>query len=75
MIKKKVMKNYRNKIMYWQNKLNNAINCAPAYYSEENIAHALSHLTYFVNRQMEVDFPPLTVEEELERLRQLKASH
>jgi hypothetical protein len=68
------MKCYKNKITYWQNKLNNAINCAPAYYSEENITRALSSLTHFVNKQVEVDFPPLQVEAELERLMQLKAS-
>ena len=67
------MKNYKNKITYWQNKLNNAINCAPAYYSEENITRALSSLTYFVNKQVEVDFPPLQVEEEIERLNAIKS--
>ena len=74
MIKKKVMKCYKNKITYWQNRLNKAINCAPCDYSEENIKRALSSLTYFVNKQVEVDFPPLQVEAELERLMQLKAS-
>ena len=59
MIKKKVMKCYKNKITYWQNRLNKAINCAPCDYSEENIERALSSLTYFVNKQVEVDFPPV----------------
>ena len=70
----KVMKCYKNKIMYLQNRLNKAINCAPCDYSEKNIERALSSLTHFVNKQVEVDFPPLTVEAELERLMQLKAS-
>ena len=70
----KVMKCYKNKITYWQNRLNKAINCAPCDYSEKNIERALSSLTHFVNKQVEVDFPPLTVEAELERLMQLKAS-
>ena len=48
---------YRNKITYWQNRLNKAINCAPCDYTEENITRALSSLTYFVNKQIEVDFP------------------
>ena len=48
---------YRNKITYWQNRLNKAINCAPCDYTEENITRALSSLTYFVNRQKEIDFP------------------
>jgi len=47
------MKNYKNKITYWQNRLNEAINCAPCDYSEENIKRALSSLTYFVNKQIE----------------------
>jgi DNA-directed RNA polymerase subunit M/transcription elongation factor TFIIS len=55
----KVMKCYKNKITYWQNRLNKAINCAPCDYSEKNIERALSSLTYFVNKQVEVDFPPL----------------
>jgi DNA-directed RNA polymerase subunit M/transcription elongation factor TFIIS len=62
MIKKKVMKCYKNKITYWQNRLNKAINCAPCDYSEENIERALSSLTYFVNKQVEVDFPPVQAE-------------
>jgi DNA-directed RNA polymerase subunit M/transcription elongation factor TFIIS len=73
MIKKKVMKCYKNKIMYWQNRLNKAINCAPCDYSEKNIERALSSLTYFVNKQVEVDFPPLKPGWMGEK--QLKASH
>jgi len=49
---------YRNEIMYWQNRLNKAINCAPVDYTEANIKNALSCLTYFVNMQKEIDFPP-----------------
>ena len=56
------MKCYKNKITYWQNRLNKAINCAPCDYSEENITRALSSLTYFVNKQVEVDFPPVQAE-------------
>jgi len=65
------MKCYKNKITYWQNRLNEAINSAPCDYSEENITRALSSLTYFVNKQMVLHSPPLQVEQELERLRQL----
>ena len=64
------MKNYKNKITYWQNQLNEAINSAPCDYSEENVKYALFLLTHYVNKQMEVDFPPSTVEGELERLKQ-----
>ena len=46
------MKSYKNKITECQNELNNAINCAPAYYSEERITLALSRLTYFVNKEL-----------------------
>ena len=58
----KVMKCYKNKITYWQNRLNKAINCAPCDYSEKNIERALSSLTHFVNKQVEVDFPPVQAE-------------
>ena len=50
------MKDFRSEIMYWQNRLNKAINCAPCDYSEKNIKRALSSLNFFVNRQVEVDF-------------------
>ena len=50
------MKDFRSEIMYWQNRLNKAINWAPCDYSEKNIKRALSSLNFFVNRQVEVDF-------------------
>ena len=62
MIKKKVMKCYRNKIEYWQKKLEMAINPITYEHSEENITRALSRLTYFVNKQKEIDFPPVQAE-------------
>ena len=53
---------YKHKITHWQNKLNNAINCAPYQYSEKNIKRALKSLEYFVHEQLETDsFTPISV--------------
>jgi hypothetical protein len=48
-------RDYKNKITYWQNRLNEAINAAPCDYNQAKVAKALNSLTYFVNRQLEIE--------------------
>ena len=47
-------RDYSDKIMYWQNQLNESINCAPVDLNSAKIEKALESLTYFVNKQIEI---------------------
>ena len=47
-------RDYTNKVMYWQNQLNQSINCAPIDLDSAKIEKALKSLTYFVNKQIEI---------------------
>jgi len=46
---------YKNKITYWQNQLNNAINAAPCDYDQSKVNKAMESLNYFVNRQLQIE--------------------
>ena len=48
-------RDYKRKITYWQNELNESINCAPIDYSHMRVCKALNSLTHFVKRQLEVN--------------------
>ena len=46
---------YRNKIIYWTNQLNESFNCAPIDMNTKKMQKALDSLNYFCNKQIQIE--------------------